>query len=89
VLTVDASAELDGRTVRLADFVASACIVHAACARAARAVVLAVDASTELDGRTVGETDSVSGSGIVLAVAGFGVMVTAEDGETRLFVVSW
>lgn len=89
MLAVDASAVLDGRTVRLTDFVASACIVHAACARAARTVVLAVDASTELHRRTVGNTDSVSGSGIVLAMAGFGVMVTTEEGETRLFVVSW
>jgi hypothetical protein len=86
VLAVDASTELDGRAIRLPDLVASACIMHAARARATRTGVLAVDAGTEFDGRSIGNTDGVSSSDIVLTVASV-IMVTTENGKTGLFII--
>jgi hypothetical protein len=88
VSIVGTSTELDSRTVGDANVVASAGIVLAAHAGAARAVGLAVGASAELDGWTTGDTDVETGAGVVLAVTsgGSGVLgvVTTEERETAL-----
>jgi hypothetical protein len=85
---VGAGTELDSRTIRDANVVASTGIVLAAHAGAAGPVGLAVGSSAKLDGWTAGDTDVETGAGIVLAVTGGGSgvlsLVITEERKTAL-----